>query len=89
MSEAIQKPTPQQKWNNANPAARKAHGYVARAIKRGALERGSCVFCGSLKVDMHHPDAVNDPLLAIPMCRAHHQQHHAELRRREKAGGHG
>ncbi|KQZ29150.1 hypothetical protein ASD50_18335 [Mesorhizobium sp. Root552] len=88
MSEAPET-TSQQKWNRANPAARKAHSFVARAIKRGELKRDPCVFCGALKVDLHHPDPVNEPWLTIPMCRAHHQQHHAELRRREKVGGNG
>lgn len=81
--------TPQKRWNDANQEARKAHGYVARAIKRGEMERRPCVVCGNPKVDMHHPDPANQPLWAIPLCRTHHMRLHAELRRREKAGANG
>jgi hypothetical protein len=74
-------PTPQKKWAVANRDKLKAHAIVRQALRAGTLKRGKC-WCGSLRVEAHHPDYAL-PLSVEWLCRKHHQQHHASLRRAE------
>ena len=69
------------RWTKENPEARRAQNAVARALKDGALERGtkcdqadeSC--CGPLSA--HHDDYAK-PLEVRWLCRSHHSRYHAE-----------
>ena len=73
-------PTPQIKWNRANRQKLDAHEAVRRALRDGSLKRGVCEVCGSFRTDAHHDDYTL-PLIVRWLCRAHHQQPHAALRR--------
>jgi hypothetical protein len=54
-----------------------AHSKIARAIKRGLLERPStCEFCGKIgRVEAHHED-YNKPLEVIWLCPICHRNYH-------------
>lgn len=73
-------PTPQHKWNSENRQKLKAHGIVRQALRTGALKRGRCEECGSFRTEAHHANYAT-PLLVSWLCRLHHQQLHAALRR--------
>lgn len=72
-------PTPQKKWAAANREKLQAHAAVRQALRTGELHRGKC-WCGSLRVEAHHDD-YTAPLAVVWLCRRHHQQLHAQLRR--------
>lgn len=68
--------SPQLKWNRANREAIRAHGMVARAIKRGELQREPCVICGA-PAEAHHESYAEERALAVTwLCRFHHRRHH-------------
>lgn len=69
----------QKRWNRTHVDARRAHRLVARALRDGSLTRGKC-WCGSLRVEAHHPDYA-EPLTVIWLCRRHHLELHADARR--------
>ncbi|TGN58605.1 hypothetical protein E4L95_12355 [Paracoccus liaowanqingii] len=75
----------QQRWGRANPQARKAHGAVRSAVRRGTLQRGPCEICGVVHgedgaiVDGHHEDYTK-PLDVTWLCRSHHKHIHAIVR---------
>jgi hypothetical protein len=73
----------QKAWNNAHHDERRAHDLVARAIRAGTLKKGRCTVCGSLRSEAHHP-RYDQPLLVEWMCRKHHRELHAALRRASK-----
>lgn len=77
---ADEPPTPQFKWNANNRDKVRAHGIVRNALLKGEIRRGKCEICGSLRTDAHH-DRYDRPLEIRWLCRQHHQQHHAALRR--------
>lgn len=66
--------SPQLKWNRANPDAIRAHGIVARAIRRGELVRQPCEICGAA-AEAHH-ERYENPLTVTWLCRFHHRRHH-------------
>lgn len=66
--------SPQLKWNRANREAIRAHGIVAKAIRRGELRRRPCTICGA-PAEAHHED-YSQPLVVIWLCRFHHRRHH-------------
>ena len=72
--------TPQAKWNEQHPLARRAHAAVASAVKRGDMQRKPCIICGSPKADAHHPNH-SEPLRVEWLCRKCHQRFHALFRR--------
>ncbi|MBM3604365.1 MAG: hypothetical protein FJX25_06300 [Alphaproteobacteria bacterium] len=75
----------QQLWGRTKPQAKKAHGAVRNALRRGALQRGPCEICGTLHgqdgiiVDAHH-ECYSQPLDVTWLCRQHHRQIHADIR---------
>ena len=72
----------QNRWNHQNREARQAHALVRVALRLGSLKRGKC-WCGSLRVEAHHPDYTK-PLDVEWVCRKHHRAIHAEQRRAAK-----
>ncbi|MEP9390420.1 hypothetical protein [Mesorhizobium sp. KR9-304] len=66
--------SPQLRWNRRHPAAIRAHGVVARAIRRGELQRLPCWICGAA-AEAHHED-YSVPLSIDWLCRFHHRRHH-------------
>jgi hypothetical protein len=62
-------------WAERNPAKRRAHNIVARAIRRGQLKRGPCEVCGAGDAEAHHDD-YDLPLDVRWLCRRHHAEHH-------------
>ena len=54
------------------------------AIRRGVLVRQPCEVCGEAKVDAHH-DNYGDPMTVRWLCRFHHAQHHAHVKRAKSA----
>jgi hypothetical protein len=76
------KDTPQTRWDARHPKERWAQAALRSAIKKGLVKPGPCAVCGSTEhVDGHHPD-YDRPLVVIWLCRLHHRQRHAEMRRR-------
>lgn len=73
-------PTPQKKWANANREKLKAHAIVRQALRDGTLKRGRCEVCASLRSEAHH-DRYDLPLEVHWLCRRHHQQLHASMRK--------
>lgn len=53
---------------------------VYRAVRDGKLSRGTCEVCGSSEVQAHHDD-YTQPLNVRWLCRIHHSELHAKLRR--------
>ena len=57
----------------------KAHNAVARAIKKGDLEKQPCCRCGNEKSIAHHED-YDKPLDVMWLCTPCHKQRHKELK---------
>lgn len=74
--------TAQTRWNNSNRHKLAAHAAVRQALRTGDLKRGRCEVCGSFRVEAHHEDYAA-PLVVVWLCRSHHQQWHAALRKIE------
>ena len=56
-----------------------AHNAVARALKKGTIEREPCCMCGtSEKIHAHHDDYLK-PLEVMWLCVTHHKSRHAFL----------
>ena len=71
--------------NRLSAEQRYAHKKVENAIKRGALQRRPCEWCGTtLRVEAHHEDYTK-PLDVMWLCPVHHRQRHREMRC-ERAG---
>ena len=70
----------QNRWNRGNRAKRRAQAILRAALRKGEVTRGCCEVCGSLRVDGHHDD-YSLPLQVTWLCRRHHQQRHADMRR--------
>jgi len=64
-------------WRKRNLMKARAHLKVARAVRKGVLNKQCCEICSNEKVEAHHPN-YNEPLNVIWLCR----QHHAELHRK-------
>ncbi|ESY37780.1 hypothetical protein X747_24835 [Mesorhizobium sp. LNJC384A00] len=78
----------QRAWNERNRHARRAHALVAQAIKKGELVRWACEECGAEPADFHHdPDRYHDALCGEFLCRKHHRQRHAAMRKQGGANG--
>lgn len=75
-------PSPQLRWAEANREKLKSQAAVRVALRQKKLTRGKCEICGSLRVDAHHDD-YSKPLEVRWLCRRHHQQWHAALRKIE------
>lgn len=73
------------RWKAEHPLQIWAHQALASAIKRGLVERKPCQICGKAEADGHHDDHMQ-PLAVQWLCRRHHRQLHAALR---KQGEHG
>ncbi len=56
-------------------AKRKARVKAQTALKKGILSKETCVFCGSEKTQMHHPD-YSKSLEVVWTCRTHHLEIH-------------
>lgn len=76
----ILKKTRQWKWNHAHMDARRAHGILAAALRKGTVKRGTCEECGSFRVDGHHDD-YSKPLEVRWLCRRHHRALHIAERK--------
>lgn len=63
-----------------DPIEEAARAMVYNAVKRGDLVRAPCETCGATKVEGHHDDYSN-PLSVRWLCRAHHTEHHVNLRK--------
>ena len=66
-------------WRKRNLMKARAHLKVARAVRKGILNKQCCEICSHEKVEAHHPN-YNEPLNVVWLCR----QHHAEIHRRYK-----
>lgn len=64
--------------NDRFPAEKKrAHTAVARALRKGGMERRPCAFCGTTEpVEAHHHD-YSKPLDVTWLCIACHRRFHA------------
>ena len=67
------------KWKRRNSRAARAHRTVARAIRKGELQRLACEVCGEAKSEAHHDD-YSDALKVRWLCRKHHKEHHRKAR---------
>ena len=70
-----------QYFSEARKKYRGAHLQVHKAIKRGALIPQPCEVCGDRTVEAHHDD-YEKPLDVRWLCKAHHEAHHSELKRK-------
>jgi hypothetical protein len=65
-------------WRAEDKRRTKAHNAVARAIKKGTLDRQPCMRCKSKKTEAHH-DNYDKPLDVMWLCTPCHKQRHKEL----------
>jgi uncharacterized OB-fold protein len=56
----------------------RCHNAVARALKKGVLQRSNCERCGHEKSMAHH-DSYDHPLQVMWLCQPCHKQRHKEL----------
>lgn len=56
----------------------RARDAVRKALRTGALVKGPCERCGSLKVEAHHADYAQ-PLVVRWLCQPHHREADIEL----------
>jgi hypothetical protein len=54
------------------------HSRVARALKRGEIERKPCCVCGSSQSVAHH-ESYDRPLDVTWYCQPHHSARHKEI----------
>jgi hypothetical protein len=54
---------------------RSARAWVARMVRRGALDRQPCRVCGASPAEAHHPD-YSRPLTIVWLCAQHHRDEH-------------
>ena len=54
------------------------HNAVAKAVRKGSLEKKHCETCGETKVHAHH-DNYNEPLNIIWLCAICHKKRHKFL----------
>ena len=66
-------------WRERNLRKHAAHVVVTNALASGALIRYPCWVCGDV-AQAHHAN-YDAPLDVIWLCRKHHAQVHAEVRR--------
>lgn len=67
-------------WQKKNPPQHAANKKFSAAIQMGKIVRQPCRDCGSKKAQGHHPDYFK-PLDVVWLCRPHHLEEHARLRR--------
>ena len=48
--------------------------YAGVYLRRGKIKKGSCLFCGDIKTQMHHPN-YDEPLNIEWLCAKHHKQY--------------
>lgn len=58
-----------------NPVVVKARDAVRNRVRYGTLNKGPCIYCGSLEVDAHHTD-YSRPLDVEWLCKKHHRAWH-------------
>jgi hypothetical protein len=68
-------------WYAKNPQRRRVRDAVKYALRKGKLDRWPCELCGDPKSHAHHPDYAA-PLAVAWLCRAHHDELHAEFEKR-------
>lgn len=66
------------RWRASDSRIVKCHNEVARAVKKGTLQKVGCAVCGSNKSEAHH-DSYLRPLDVMWLCRIHHVARHKEL----------
>lgn len=64
-------------WRAQDKRRSVAHSAVARAIRKGVLERLPCESCGNPQSVAHHDD-YDKPLDVRWLCQACHRQHHVK-----------
>lgn len=67
------------KWKSINSNRRAAHVILGNAVRDGRAHKLPCFICGE-KAEAHHPD-YDRPLDVMWLCRAHHNQAHALVKR--------
>lgn len=78
-------PSPQIRWDRANPKAKWAHRALASALRAGLVERQPCEECGAIHgeagavIHGHHDD-YDRPIDVRWLCQLHHRRHHAQRR---------
>lgn len=66
-----------QRYKQEHPERRHAHLVVGQALKKGALAKAPCAFCGaSERLEAHHHD-YSKPLDVTWLCSACHRRFHA------------
>jgi len=66
-------------WRAEDARRARAHGAVAKAIRKGLLVRCPCVRCGEKKSLAHHED-YDKPLEVMWLCQPCHKQRHKEMK---------
>lgn len=70
-------------WRKNNPLSEdqkkrdRCRSYASVYLKRGKIEKRTCIICGSPNSEMHHKD-YNKPLEVIWLCRSCHNNQHKE-----------
>ena len=66
------------KWRKEDSRRSVAHSAVARAIRKGEIERQPCCICGAQKSMAHH-ESYDFPLDVVWYCQVHHKARHKEM----------
>ena len=66
-------------WRAEDTRRAKAHGAVAKAIRKGLLVPSPCIRCGEKKSLAHHED-YDKPLDVMWLCQPCHKQRHKEMK---------
>lgn len=72
------KPETTRGWRKRNPEKVRCHSAVARALRKGTLEKQPCEECGKTAVHAHHDDYTK-PLEVRWLCAKHHGETHATI----------
>lgn len=70
----------QARWRAQNPKAVWAHVALKSALRRGLIEKQPCEVCGDPNSEGHH-ESYDRPADVTWLCRRHHKQRHAEIRK--------
>jgi len=66
------------RWRQEDRRRMKCHNAVARAIRKGMLEKMPCCICGSTNSLAHH-ESYDNSLDVVWYCQIHHKARHKEM----------
>lgn len=65
-------------WRRLDKRKDHCHNKLARAVRKGLIDRLPCVVCGAKRTQAHH-ESYDRPLDVVWYCAAHHAARHRQM----------